>query len=82
MSYFPLQVNRKISKHASNFASLHFRQQYQSRVKIVKKCQGLVSHRQLLGFYNKSIFNFVAFSLSGKLFNLSDHFARLFGFSA
>ena len=27
----------------------------------------LVSHRQLLGFYNISIFNFVAFSLAGKL---------------
>ena len=42
----------------------------------------LVSHRQLLGFYNISLFNFVAFPLSGKLSSLSYHIARLFGFSA
>ena len=42
----------------------------------------LVFHKQFLGLNNMSIFNFVAFSLSGKLFSLSDHFVRLFGFSA
>ena len=47
-----------------------------------KTVRVLVSDRQLLGFYNTSVFNFVAFSLLGKLFSLSGHFARLFGFSA
>ena len=74
---------RNISKYASNFASLFFRQKCQSWGKLVKNVvRVLVSHRQLLGFYNISIFNFVAFSLSGKLFSLSDHYTLLFGFSA
>ena len=74
---------RNTSIYALNFASLHFHKEYQSRVKMVKNIvRVLVSHRHLLGFYNISLFNFVAFSLSGKLSSLSYHLARLFGFSA
>ena len=80
---FPLGKERNISIYALNFASLHFRKKYQSRVRMIKNIvRVLVSHRQLLGFCNISLFNFVAFSFSDKLSSLSYHLARLFDFSA
>ena len=65
--FSPSGKERKTSIYALNFASLHFRMEYQSRIMMVKNIvRVLVSHKQLLGFYNISLFNFVTFSLSGK----------------